>query len=81
MKFTLVRFNEVNKDGTIYPSNIDITFPKEGVPVTLDGEIIGKIYEACAVRTKDMIEWDSCSLTYQAQKERERIFERMLGIS
>ena len=67
MKFTLLRFDEVNSNGEIYPSNSNITFPEEGVPVTFNGEVIGKIYEDCIIRTEDKIDW-------------EGIFNRELGI-
>lgn len=78
MKFTLLRFDEVNSNGEIYPSNSNITFPEEGVSVTLDGEVIGKIYEDYIIKTKDRIDYDSCSLTYQVQQEWERILEERI---
>ena len=78
MKCTLLRFDEVNSNGEIYPSNSNITFPKEGVPVTFNGEVIGKIYEDYIIKTKDRIDYDSCSLTYQVQQEWERILEERI---
>jgi hypothetical protein len=78
MKFTLLRFDEVNSNEEIYPSSSNITFPEEGVPVTLDGEVIGKIYEDYILKTKDRIDYDSCSLTYRVQQEWERILEERI---
>lgn len=73
MKFTLVRFDEIGKDGTLYPSDCEISLPKGGIDVTLDGEIVGKIYEDMLIRTKDKLEYSDYSAVYAEQKEWERI--------
>ena len=78
MKFTLVRFDEIGKDGTLYPSDCKIFLLKEGIDVTLDGEIVGKIYENMLIRTKDKLECDSYSAVYEEQKEWDRIIHERI---
>lgn len=75
MKFTLVRFDEIGKNGTLYPSDCEISLPKEGIDVTLDGEIVGEIYEDMLIRAKDKLEYDSYSAE---QKEWDRILSERI---